>query len=313
MKTSRYIVVLMLAFAVATAFAADGTETAAEPVPKTVGSVYRDLASSGLIHAILTELPDGVLLRSDKVEIAQEELDRQIAEAPEAVRDQLRKNAFFVLEQMATGRLLLVEARAALEEAGKGLAGRADAEIINEYLQSVVEDVDVADEEVRSFYDENKDMVGGAQFDQVKDQIRQYLSGQKKQEAIVEHIATLGTRVKIEVTADWGEQQAALAADNPVDKARNSGKASVVDFGADGCRPCDMMVPVLAALRKKYEGKLNVEFVHVREEQILAARYGVRTIPVQVFYDAEGDEVFRHVGFFPQGEIEKKLAEMGIE
>ena len=317
MKASRYIALFMLTFAVATAFAADGTEAATEssghPDPKTVGSVYRDLASSSLTHAVLAALPDGVLLRSDKLEITQEELDRQVAKAPEALRDQLRKNAFFVLEQMATERLLLVEARGALEEAGKDPAGMSDEELINEYLQSAVSDVKVTDAEVSSFYEENKDMLGGAPFDQVNDQIRQYMIGSRKQEAVNERIATLGKRVKIEVAADWAKQQAALAADNPVDKARNSGRPSVVDFGADGCRPCDMMVPVLAALRKRYEGKVNVEFVHVRDEQILAARYGIRAIPVQVFFDAVGNEVFRHEGFFPQDAIEKKLAEMGIE
>ena len=52
-------------------------------------------------------------------------------------------------------------------------------------------------------------------------------------------------------------------------------------------------------------------FVHVREKQILAARYGVETIPVQIFFDKSGKEVFRHIGFFPQEEIEKKLTEMG--
>ena len=54
-------------------------------------------------------------------------------------------------------------------------------------------------------------------------------------------------------------------------------------------------------------------FVHVGQEQILAARYGIQTIPMQVFFDKDGKEVFRHVGFWPQEEIEKKLAEMGVQ
>jgi len=107
-------------------------------------------------------------------------------------------------------------------------------------------------------------------------------------------------------------KQAVLARDNPVDKARDSGKPSLVDFGATGCGPCDMMTPILENLKVKYEGKLNVLFVHVRERQILGAKYGIQTIPVQVFFDKDGKEVFRHVGFFPQEEIERKLAEMGV-
>jgi len=96
-----------------------------------------------------------------------------------------------------------------------------------------------------------------------------------------------------------------------VDKARDSGKPSLVDFGTTRCGPCDMMTPIPAELKTKYQGKLNVLFVHVREKQILGAEYGIQTIPVQVFFDKDGKEVLRHVGFFPQEEIERKLAEMG--
>lgn len=61
-----------------------------------------------------------------------------------------------------------------------------------------------------------------------------------------------------------------------------------------------------------YPEKLNVVFVHVGEEQVLAARYGIRSIPVQVFFDAEGREVFRHVGFFAQDDVNRQLAQMGV-
>jgi thioredoxin 1 len=66
-------------------------------------------------------------------------------------------------------------------------------------------------------------------------------------------------------------------------------------------------------LRNSYPDTLNVVFVHVGEEQILAARFGIRSIPVQVFYNAAGKEIFRHVGFFAQAEVDKKLAAMGVE
>ena len=75
----------------------------------------------------------------------------------------------------------------------------------------------------------------------------------------------------------------------------------------------DMMAPILKDLGKKYEGRANVLFVHVREEQMLATRYGIQSIPVQMFFDKDGKEVFRHTGFFPQEEIEKKLKEIGID
>ena len=127
------------------------------------------------------------------------------------------------------------------------------------------------------------------------------------------HIQTLGQRMPIVVSAAWLKPAAEAARNNVVDKVRASGKPSLVDFGSKGCRPCDMLAPILEILKKKYDGKANVLFVSVREEQILASRYGIQSIPVQIFFDASGKEVFRHTGFWPQEELEKKLSEMGVK
>ena len=40
---------------------------------------------------------------------------------------------------------------------------------------------------------------------------------------------------------------------------------------------------------------------------------GIDSIPVQVFFDSDGKEVFRHVGFYPQEEIEKQMAKLGVK
>ena len=112
---------------------------------------------------------------------------------------------------------------------------------------------------------------------------------------------------------DWVKNQARLALDNPVDKARMSGKPSMIEFGSTGCVPCEMMQPILENLRKKYPDKLNVVFVHVGENKMLGARFGIRVIPVQVFYDAKGTEVFRHQGFYAEAEVLKQLKKIGVE
>jgi thioredoxin 1 len=41
--------------------------------------------------------------------------------------------------------------------------------------------------------------------------------------------------------------------------------------------------------------------------------YGIEVIPTQIFYDAEGKELFRHVGFFAKEDILAKWKELGIE
>ncbi len=112
--------------------------------------------------------------------------------------------------------------------------------------------------------------------------------------------------------SEWFKRQRELAKDNPVDRARNSDKPTMVEFGADGCKPCDTMQPILDKLRGKYTKRLNLIFIHVRKEQILGVRYGISSIPVQVFFDKDAREVFRHVGIFPEEEIEKTLTQMGV-
>jgi thiol-disulfide isomerase/thioredoxin len=155
-------------------------------------------------------------------------------------------------------------------------------------------------------------MVGSAPFEQVADGIRQYLLQEKRQQAISAYIEDLGDSVDLRINQKWVAAQNRISADNPLEQARRSGKPTLAEFGATGCVPCDMMQPILDGLRKDYPDRLNVVFVHVGEDQVLAARYGTRAIPVRFFFDAEGREVFRHVGFFARDDVNRQLAEMGV-
>jgi len=73
-----------------------------------------------------------------------------------------------------------------------------------------------------------------------------------------------------------------------------------------------MMQPILAELRKEYPGKLQVDFIDVWKDESAGQRYGIQAIPTQIFFDANGKEVFRHVGFYPKAEILAKFKELGI-
>ena len=280
--------------------------------PALVCEVYPGLASHGLTYARLSDLPSGIVLRSGSVTIKDTDVASKIARMPQETQAQLKKNAFFMLENLAMRQVILSLAKAQTPER-EDTATPGERELIQGYLRELAANVDVNDAEVARFYEENKDACGGASLDQVKDQIKQLVLQEKQGELVDEHIRTLGRCMTIEVSASWTKEQSILARDNPVDKARSSGKPSLVDFGSTGCKPCDMLAPILETLKEKYAGKVNVLFVHVGQEQILAARYGVQSIPIQFFYDKNGKEVFRHTGFWPQVEIEKKLAEMGVQ
>jgi len=275
----------------------------------TINDTYPGLASSTLTYAQDANLPAGVLLKSGTVQISNNDLQKDMNNVPDNIKGQLKKNGFFHLERYATKILLLGLAK----QDANSASGQKDEEIISKYLSKATNNIQVTDAEITKFYEENKDMCGGATLTQVKDQLRDYVLQQKQQEAVGAFIKTLGKRIPIHISAAWLKEQAVQAKDNPVDKARSSGLASLVDFGASGCRPCDMMTPVLANLKKKFEGKLNVLFVHVRDEPILASRYGIESIPVQVIYDKNGKEIYRHTGFFPQADIEKQLEVVGVK
>jgi thioredoxin 1 len=224
------------------------------------------------------------------------------------IQAQLAKHQFFHLERFAMNKILLQEAKkAGFKES------EAEEEIITNFLAQKASQVRVTQDELRKFYDQNKQALGGQPFDQVREALEGYLIDEKRQRAIGEYVLGVGRQIPIQVDAKWAEKQNLQAKDNPVDRARTSGKPTMVEFGATGCVPCDMMQPVLENLRKKYQEKLNIVFVHVGEEQILGARYGITSIPVQAFFDRSGKEVFRHTGFFAQAEVEKKLAEMGVK
>ena len=86
----------------------------------------------------------------------------------------------------------------------------------------------------------------------------------------------------------------------------------IVDVGADKCVPCVMMAPELDKLKKEYAGVLEVEFVDVWKRPEAAESYKVRSIPTQIFYDASGKELARHVGFISKDDILAKFKELGM-
>jgi thiol-disulfide isomerase/thioredoxin len=288
------------------------SESEVQGKPALVHEVYPSLASSSLIYAKLSDLPAGVILKAQGLTISPKEVADEVAQAPQEMRAQLEKNGFFLLENLATRRLFALQARSKSPRQ-KEVASLDERELVQRYLGELVANVQVSDVEVARFYLENREAFDGATLEQVKDQLKQVVLRQKQQDLVAEHIRTLGQRMSIEVSAAWTKEQSVPARDNPVDKARSSGKPSLVDFGSTGCRPCEMLAPILETLKDKYAGQLNVLFIHVGQEQVLAARYGVQSIPMQFFFDKDGKEVFRHIGFWPQAEIEKRLAEVGLK
>jgi thioredoxin 1 len=87
----------------------------------------------------------------------------------------------------------------------------------------------------------------------------------------------------------------------------------LVDVGADKCIPCIAMAPILEEMKKEYAGILDVEFIDVWKNPNAGQKYGIRGIPTQIFYDASGKELGRHMGFISKEQILQSFRKFGIE
>lgn len=80
------------------------------------------------------------------------------------------------------------------------------------------------------------------------------------------------------------------------ERVLKSKKPVMVDFFGEWCPPCRLAGPVIESLAKDYEGKIVVGKVDVDQNQELAQKFGVMSIPTVIFFK-EGKEIERVVGF----------------
>jgi thioredoxin 1 len=276
---------------------------------ETVQDLYPLLSDRFIKTATLTALGDDRILQTDTgIVLTQTRMAQTLEQHDHGLKDQLENNLIFLVEQEILTLILEDE----VKKSGMADGNAVTQEQIAAFLESKIGDTTVSDQEAKTFYDENKVMVGGMPFDQVSESIKQFLLEHKRQTAVRTHIHDLGNRHRIRIDETWMDAQYKRMTDNPVDKARLSGKPTMVEFGATGCVPCDMMQPILEKLEKKFPATLNIVFLHVGENQVLAGRYGIQSIPVQTFFDADGQEVFRHTGFYPEEQVMTQLKKMGV-
>ncbi|MCL4179643.1 MAG: thioredoxin family protein [Verrucomicrobia bacterium] len=87
----------------------------------------------------------------------------------------------------------------------------------------------------------------------------------------------------------------------------------LVDLGADKCIPCKMMAPILAEFQRDYADRFTTEFIDVWKNPDAGKQYGIELIPTQIFFDADGKQLFRHQGFYGKEDILGKWKELGVD
>ncbi len=104
---------------------------------------------------------------------------------------------------------------------------------------------------------------------------------------------------KTQVFTDENFDQEVLKSDLPV----------MVDFWAPWCGPCQMAGPVIDELAEEYEGKVKIGKLNVDDNQQVAMKYGVMSIPTVILFK-DGKEVGRKIGFAGKQMYEDLLAQI---
>ena len=92
-----------------------------------------------------------------------------------------------------------------------------------------------------------------------------------------------------------------------------TGLPKLLDLGAETCIPCKKMKPILADLADQYSEIFTVEVINIRDNEEIARLYDVSLIPTQIWFDADGMELFRHQGFIARDAILAKWRELGLD
>jgi hypothetical protein len=279
----------------------------ADEAPKTVASVYPSICAGALRDAILSDLGEGVIAECEDIKVTAKDIEDETAKSPEYTRGQIRKYPVHVLEQTVIKRLIAKEARDWTKKNGKSAAGDTAA---SAYVSSQVPEISVTDAEAREFYAEHASMFGGASFEQTKDLVVGVVREEKTSDAQDRFKHLVGKRHAIRVSSSWMRPQGEKWSQNPVEKARLSGRPTFVVFSVVGC--CDRMHPVVEIVSRRYAETLNVVFVNISEEEVLSSIYGVSAIPVEIFYDASGREVFRYRRAMSVKDVVEKFKELGV-
>lgn len=94
-----------------------------------------------------------------------------------------------------------------------------------------------------------------------------------------------------------------------VTRALARGKPTVIEFGANACASCRQMKPILAALERDHGANITVADIDIIKDRTYISRYQIKLMPTQIFFDANGRELGRHMGVISDTDILNRLGQ----
>ena len=252
--------------------------------------------------------------------ITVKDFQEELARTPEDMRAVYEQEPEEVLDRLIGVTLLLQEAKR------RGLVDSSDLRDIDKprvkegmrrLMEQSLKGVDqVADKEVQAFYRQYRDEMEGKPLSEVRELLRMMILEQKRQVRISVLVEKLRTQAAITTFPERFPKppppalEAATA--DAFQVALKSGRPTLLDFASKSCPACIRLRPVMGALKDAHKERINVLFLEVSANRDLSLYYKVRLVPTLIFFDAQGREVHREMGFMRQEAIEKVLRDLKL-
>ena len=98
----------------------------------------------------------------------------------------------------------------------------------------------------------------------------------------------------------------------PLPLGAQSSRPALYEFGAGSCASCKEMAKVMAELKASHGDQVEFRMVYADEDKALFQQYKIMLIPTQVFLNASGQEVDRHMGPLTKEEVLQKLKNLRL-
>jgi len=283
------------------------------------------MAGASLFYFLYLENPGRqVLAQVNGEKITVKQFNQELIKVESPLREMYKEDPQQFLEGMIIKTVILQEAKRqgltapikTYKDTSKDSPSPEEALISDLMKKRFATPPTVTKEEIRKVYSLLKDRMGGKPLDQVSPIIEQIIREKKHEEETEQFIMELRQSAKVEIDQIRLQKIAAKPPDSNTEedfkKAITSGKPLLVDFGANSCFPCRQLRPILKEIDKEYSGKAGVLVIDVYKYQNLAREYKIVFLPTLVFFDAKGNETFRHIGVLDKEKIVAKLKEIGM-